>query len=102
MLSLSKNLKERISSLSVGDLDRLVRMGWEDRSTFESIQQQFGISPNEFVKLMRHQLSREAFVRWRRRVFEQGALKNELKRGFKITRFKCSRQSDDGITKGWK
>lgn len=101
-MSLSSSLKQKISSLSPSDLDRLVRMGWEDRSTFESIEEQFGFRPNEFVKLMRHQLSREAFVRWRRRVFEQGSLKNELKRGFKTTRFKCSRQSVDGITKGWK
>lgn len=101
-MSLSKCLKQRIHSLSPNDLDRLVRMGWEDRSTFEAIEKQFGVSPNEFVKLMRHQLSRDAFVRWRRRVFEQGALKNEVKRGFKTTRFKCTRQSVDGFTKGWK
>jgi uncharacterized protein (TIGR03643 family) len=77
-------------------------MGWEDRSTFEAIEQQFGLSPNEFVKFMRHQMERQAFLRWRRRVFEQGKLKNEKQRGFKVTRFKCSRQSFDGQTKGWK
>lgn len=88
--------------MSHADTDRLIRMGWEDRTTFESITQQFGISPNEFVKFMRHQLDSQAFRRWRRRVFEQGQLKNEATRGFKTTRFKCSRQSVDGITKGWK
>lgn len=88
--------------MSLDDRDRLVRMGWEDRSTFEDIEKQFGLSPNDFVRFMRTQLDRRAFDRWRRRVFEQGQLKNEKKRGFKTTRFKCSRQTVDGLTKGWK
>lgn len=101
-MGLSRELKKKIDALSTEDQDRLVRMGWEDRSTFESIHTQFGFSPNEFVRFMRHSLDAKAFQRWRRRVFEQGRLKNEVKRGFKETRFKCSRQSFDGITKGWK
>lgn len=101
-MGLSKSLKQKIETLSTTDIDRLIRMGWEDRSTFEAIKMQFDISPNEFVKFMRHHLDSISFKRWRRRVFEQGQLKNEITRGFKTTRFKCSRQSVDGITKGWK
>lgn len=101
-MSLSKKLKDKLDSWTSEDKDRLVRMGWEDRTTFEAIQKQFDISPNEFVKVMRHLLDGNSFRRWRRRVFEQGKLKNESLRGFKETRFKCSRQSFDGITKGWK
>lgn len=77
-------------------------MGWEDRTTFEVIERQFGISPNEFVIFMRSQLAPKAFALWRKRVHEQGRLKNEKSRGFKTTRFKSSRQSVDGITKGKK
>lgn len=101
-MGLSKLLKEKFDQFSTSDIDRLVRMGWEDRSTFDAIAKQFDISPNEFVKFMRHNLDANSFKRWRRRVFEQGKLKNEVTRGFKTTRFKCSRQSVDGITKGWK
>ena len=101
-MGFSKDLKLKFEKLSDSDKSRLVRMGWEDRSTFESIAQQFEISPNEFVKFMRHVLDPKTFQRWRKRVFHQGQLKNEVKRGFKTTRFKCSRQSWDGITKGWK
>lgn len=97
-----KSLNEKIADFSEADIDRLLRMGWEDRTTFEAIALQFNLSPNEFVKVMRKHLSPQAFRRWRRRVFEQGQLKNERLRGFKVTRFKCSRQSVDGITKGWK
>ena len=101
-MSLSRTLKEKIENLSQEDIDRCIRMGWEDRSTFEAIRVQFQISPNEFVKMMRHFLDRKAFKRWRRRVFEQGHLKNETLRGFKASRFKCTRQSIEGNTKGWK
>lgn len=101
-MAISKQLKDTLNRLSDDDKDRLVRMGWEDRTTFEAIKSQFNLSPNEFVKLMRYLLDEKSFKRWRRRVFEQGQLKNEIKRGFKETRFKCSRQSVEGITKGWK
>jgi uncharacterized protein (TIGR03643 family) len=97
-----KSLNTAGVEYSIEDVDRLLRMGWEDRTTFEAIQQQFNLSPNEFVKVMRRHLSPQAFRRWRRRVFEQGHLKNERLRGFKETRFKCSRQTVDGVTKGWK
>ena len=101
-MGISRSLIEILKAFSSEDLDRLVRMGWEDRTTFESIKAQFGLSENEFVRLMRSQLSDSAFRRWRKRVHNQGHLKHERKRGFKTTRYKCSRQSVDGITKGWK
>ncbi len=100
-MGVSKKFKEKLELLE-SDFDRMVRMGWEDRSTFDDIKIQFGLTPNEFVRFMRSQLERSNFERWRRRIFEQGQLKNEKTRGFKTDRFKCSRQSVDGLTKGWK
>ncbi len=98
----SKVLKEIFRKFTDEEFDRLVRMGWEDRSTFEAIEKQFGLSPNQFIQFMRFALPRNDFERWRRRTHEQGQLKHGKKRGFSTTRFKCSRQSVDGITKGWK
>lgn len=98
----SRALKEKINSLSQDERDRLVRMGWEDRTTFEVIEKQFLLTENEFVRFMRSELSASDFSRWRKRIHEHGHLKHEVKRGFKPTRFKCSRQSVDGLTKGWK
>ncbi len=101
-MGISKKLKDKLEALSISDKDRLVRLGWEDRSTFEVIEKQFGLTQNEFIRFMRSELAPEPFKRWRRRANEQGHLKHEKKRGFKVTRFKCSRQSTDGLTKGWK
>lgn len=101
-MGVSKILKKKIATFSDEDKDRLIRMGWEDRTTFDVIERQFALSPNEFVAFMRAVLTPDVFKRWRRRVHQQGHLKNEKTRGFKVTRFKCSRQSVDGLTKGWK
>ncbi len=101
-MSISKSLKAKIALMDQTDLDRLVRMGWEDRTTFEAIEKQFRLTQNEFIRFMRTQLDRKTYDRWRKRANEQGHLKHEKKRGFKTTRFKSTRQSVDGITKGWK
>lgn len=94
--------KKSVTPLTEEDQERLVRMGWEDRTSFESIQHQFGLTPNETIKWMRQLLSVQAFKRWRARTRVQGHLKHEKKRPFKEGRFKCSRQRSDGSTKGWK
>jgi uncharacterized protein (TIGR03643 family) len=94
--------KSKWAKFDDDDIDRLIRMGWEDRTTFEAIEQQFGLSPNEFIRFMRAHLPEKDFKRWRRRTHEQGHLKHEKTRGVKVDRFKCSRQSVDGLKKGWK
>ena len=101
-MSISSEQKKKWNSFSEEDQNRIVRMAWEDRTAFESIRQQFDLSPNEVVKFMRTQLDEKAYKRWRRRATEQGQLKHESKRPFVEGRFKCSRQRLDGSTKGWK
>jgi uncharacterized protein (TIGR03643 family) len=101
-MGLSRSLKIKIDSFSPAEIDRMIRMGWEDRTTYEAIQIQFNLSENQFVRFMRSQLTSAHFLRWRKRIHRQGHLKQEKKRGFVQTRFKCTRQSVDGITKGWK
>ncbi|KAB1157254.1 MULTISPECIES: TIGR03643 family protein [Tenacibaculum] len=72
-------------------LDRIIEMAWEDRTTFDAIQYQFGLKEQEVIVLMRQQLKPSSFRLWRKRV--QGRkTKHELKRTFIKGRFKCSRQ----------
>lgn len=84
------------------DKDRIVRMAWEDRTTFDAILEQFGLTANEVVKFMRTQLDSKTYKRWRRRATERGHLKHEVQVKGHEPRFKCSRQRLDGTTKGWK
>jgi hypothetical protein len=34
-------------SLSLADMDRVIQMAWEDRTTFDAIERQFGLTPGE-------------------------------------------------------
>jgi uncharacterized protein (TIGR03643 family) len=101
-VGISAKLKDKIKAMSEEDRDRLVRMGWEDRSTFDAIEAQFGLTPNDFVRFMRTQLDRKTYDRWRKRANSQGHLKHQEKRGFKTSQFKSSRQSLEGKLKGYK
>jgi uncharacterized protein (TIGR03643 family) len=75
------------------ELDRIIEMAWEDRTTFDAIKFQFGLKEQEVIELMRKELKSSSFRLWRARV--QGrATKHQRKRGFEKGRFKCSRQTN--------
>lgn len=74
------------------DIDRIIEMAWEDRTPFEAISKQFGLSESDVIKLMRKELKRSSFNLWRKRVNSGVSQKHLKKRSEEITRFKCSRQ----------
>lgn len=73
------------------ELDRIIEMAWEDRTPFDAITFQFGISEQETIEVMRTEMKPSSFRMWRKRV--QGrATKHAKLRGEEVGRFKCSRQ----------
>ena len=50
------------------DENRIIDMAWEDRTTFDAIKDQYGISEPDVIKLMRKNLKRNSFKLWRERV----------------------------------
>lgn len=94
-------IKKFYKTFSAEEIDRVIRMCWEDRTPFEAIDAQFGLTANEAVKFMRKALSLKDFKRWRVRANNSGHLKHLKTRPKGIDRFKCSRQSLDGSTKGY-
>ncbi|MEI6587210.1 MAG: TIGR03643 family protein [Sediminibacterium sp.] len=74
------------------DIDRIIEMAWEDRTPFEAIQVQFGLSESDTIKIMRAELKRKSFNLWRKRVNSGVSKKHLMKRSEDIKRFKCSRQ----------
>ncbi|MBK8079993.1 MAG: TIGR03643 family protein [Saprospiraceae bacterium] len=44
------------------DIDRIIEMAWEDRTPFEAIKIQFGISEAEVVSVMRRELKKSSFI----------------------------------------
>jgi uncharacterized protein (TIGR03643 family) len=78
-------------SLNERSVNRIIEMAWEDRTTFEAIEFQFGISESEVIQLMREEMKRSSWRMWRKRV--QGRSTKHLnKRIFTKGRHKCSRQ----------
>ena len=81
------------------DIDRIIEMAWEDRTPFEAITFQFGISEAETIKIMRSELKRNSFNLWRKRVNSGVSQKHLNKRSADIKRFKCSRQKTISMNK---
>ncbi len=74
------------------DLDRIIEMAWEDRTPFEAIKYQFGLSEADVIQLMRSELKFSSFKLWRKRVNSGISKKHLSKRSEEVTRFKCARQ----------
>ncbi|MDO9158373.1 MAG: TIGR03643 family protein [Burkholderiaceae bacterium] len=55
-------------SLMEGDVSRVIQMAWEDRTTFDTIEQQFGLNESAVVRLMRRELRPSSFRMWRQRM----------------------------------
>ena len=68
-------------------IDRVLEMAWEDRTTFESIELQFGLSEPQVIALMRREMTASSFRMWRKRVTGRGT-KHATRRDFIAGRFK--------------
>lgn len=80
-----------IKDFTAVQIDRIIEMAWEDRTPFEAITFQFGISEQQTIELMRTEMKASSFKMWRERV--QGrATKHAKKRVNGIDRFKCTLQ----------
>jgi len=84
--------------LSIKDIDRIIEMAWEDRTTFEAIEMQFGLKEKEVIALMRREIKASSFKMWRKRTngrtTKHGALKSQ-----DVTRFKCKLQKTITLNK---
>ena len=79
------------STLTPTDIDRIIEMAWEDRTPFEAIEQQFGLTEQAVITLLRRELKAASWRRWRARV--QGrATKHQAKSAIDDGRFKSPLQ----------
>jgi uncharacterized protein (TIGR03643 family) len=75
------------------DIDRIIAMAWEDRTPFEAIEFQFGLSEDQVVEVMRKNLKASSWRLWRKRVAGRKTKFAKL-RNKEVKRFKCSRQQN--------
>lgn len=78
-------------NLSERDIDRVIQMAWEDRTPFEAITLQFGLSEAEVIKLMKQEMRLNNWKKWRARV--QGrSTKHARLREEEVGRFRSKMQ----------
>ncbi len=72
--------------MTESEISRIIGMAWEDRTSFDVIKDQFGISESQVIKIMRANMKTSSFKMWRERVHgrktKHRALANE-----NVTRF---------------
>ena len=73
------------------DINRIIEMAWEDRTPFDAIKFQFGLSDADVKALMKKELKFSSYKLWRERV-ENCKTKHAKKRVDGIDRFKCNLQ----------
>lgn len=84
--------------LSEIDKDRIIEMAWEDRTPFEAIEFQFGLSEKEVIEFMRQNSKASSFRMWRKRTNGRNTKHQQL-REKGINRFKCSMQRAISLNK---
>lgn len=78
-----------LNTLDESDISRVIEMAWEDRTPFEAIEAQFGLSQDGVIKLMRSHLKLSSFKLWRERTHGQTTKHLKL-RNPAVTRHKAS------------
>lgn len=86
-----ENVTTFSKSLTNAEIDRIIEMAWEDKTTFEAINFQFGLNEGAVKALMKRNLKFNSYKLWRRRV-ENCKTKHASKRIAVISRFKCTMQ----------
>jgi uncharacterized protein (TIGR03643 family) len=55
-------------ALTAEDVSRIAEMAWEDRTSFEAIEAQFGLNESAVIDLMRAHMKASSFRMWRKRM----------------------------------
>lgn len=87
-----------MTTLTEKDKDRIIEMAWEDRTPFEAIEFQFGLSEKEVIEFMRQNSKASSFRMWRKRMNGRNTKHQQL-REKGINRFKCSMQRAISLNK---
>lgn len=88
----------KMKELKDEEIDRIIEMAWEDRTPFDAITAQFGISEGETIQIMRRNMKQSSFKMWRARV--QGrATKHQKKSPEDLDTFKSRMQRSIAMNK---
>ena len=80
------------------EVDRIIEMAWEDRTSFDAIKKQFGIHEKDVIKLMRKEMKEKSFKTWRKRVQGRSTKHSKMSSPKKL-RFKSKSQRQITLNK---
>ena len=80
--------------------DRIIRMAWADRTTFEEIEQLTGFTEAEVIKVMRNSLRARSFRLWRKRVTGRVTKHRKLMKGRGVGVARGNTDYDDDLLTG--
>ena len=69
------------------EISRVIEMAWEDRTPFEAIKNNYGLSESQVKALMRKELKYSSYKLWRERVYGRKT-KHVSRRIFSVGRHK--------------
>ena len=65
---MTKKSLTKINALSEADISAVIQLAWEDRTSFETIEQRLGVCEAEVIRIMRQELKAGSFQLWRKRM----------------------------------
>ena len=57
-----------MTTLAPAQISHAIQMAWEDRTSFETIQERLGLNESQVIRLMRRELKPSSFKLWRIRM----------------------------------
>ncbi len=81
------------------DINRIIEMAWEDRTSFDAIERQFGLPEKEVIDLMRREMKQSSFNLWRKRVQGRKTKHDATRPDGDDHRFKSTQQGLMGLNK---
>lgn len=75
-----------MKELKESEISRIIEMAWEDRTPFDAIEFQYGLSEDEVINLMRSEIKSSSFKMWRKRVTGRDTKHRKLRKE-KVDRF---------------
>lgn len=87
-----------LAALDNKTVDRVMEMAWEDRTPFDAIEAQFGLTEKNVIDLMRREMNLSSFKMWRARVQGRHTKHSKLQTET-LTRFKSNQQRQITLNK---
>ena len=77
----------QVLNMKASEISRIIEMAWEDRTPFDAIKGNYGLSEKEVKQLMKNELKLSSYKLWRERVYGRKT-KHISKRGYAFGRHK--------------